>query len=468
MGRGTRDADLTTEIFTIPLEDGAHLVYAPLRGTAFVADSPAVNALADIIGDGVESAPPDFVAFLRELEIVGAGPEPRPPASRFEGEPEPTTVTLFLTTACNLRCTYCYAAAGDTTTKNMTLATARRGIDFVLANALRLGRPAIEVNYHGGGEPTVNWRVMTGSLAYAKAQASEAGLNVTAAAASNGVLTDDQIDWVVEHLNGGVSLSFDGLPEAHDQHRVTIKGLGSSERVMHTLRRFDEAGYQYAIRVTVTADQIARLPDSVEFICRSFRPARIQVEPAYQMGRWRDAPSAETTAFIDAYREAQRRANTYGRAIGYSAARVGAITNHFCGVTQDNFTLSADGNVSACFESFSEETEFADVFFYGKPDDDGGYRFDLGVLDSLRGQDLGHRPFCSGCFAKYNCAGDCYHKSLTANGPGEFTGSERCHVTRELVKDEVLARIGASGGIAWRQTPHGATCPSGSYVQETR
>jgi uncharacterized protein len=66
-----------------------------------------------------------------------------------------------------------------------------------------------------------------------------------AASASNGFLREDQIDWIVENLDGGVSVSFDGLPSSHDRHRLTAGGQGSSERVMHTLRRFDAAGYAY-------------------------------------------------------------------------------------------------------------------------------------------------------------------------------------------------------------------------------
>jgi uncharacterized protein len=277
--------------------------------------------------------------------------------------------------------------------------------------------------------------------------------------ATNGVLNDRQIDWVVGNLNGGASVSFDGLPEVQDTHRATIGGGGSSRQVMHTLRRFDDAGYSYGIRVTVTHDQITRLADSIEFICSQFCPQRIQVEPAYQLGRWRTAPSAETEEFIDAYREAQSRAGGYGQEIQYSAARVGVLTNHFCGITRDNFSLSADGNVSACFEAFSEDNEFADIFFYGKPAKDSGYRFDRSALEHLRSQTVEHHALCQGCFAKWNCAGDCYHKSLSVNGRGEFPGSERCHITRELVKDQLLSRIAASGGLVWHQPTDGEAYP---------
>lgn len=440
----------TSNIFAIPLEDRAYLVYAPLHGVAFAASQGLVAALPGVLaGDGGDE---NVVAVARELGLLR---EPVLPVTRRRGAPAPTEVTLFLTTACNLRCTYCYASAGDTPATYMTMEVAKRGIDFVIDNARREGAPFAGVNYHGGGEPSVHWNLMTESLAYARERAGD--LEVIAASAGNGVFTDRQIDWMIANLNGGISLSFDGLPEVHDQHRPTVRGTGSSGRVMHTMARFDQARYPYAVRLTVTAEQIPRLPDSIEFILSSFSPVRVQVEPAYQLGRHEGEPDAETEDFIAAFREAQSRAAPFGHELIYSAARVGTITNHFCGVTQDNFCLSPAGNVSACFEAFSEDNPFADVFFYGESGP-RGFSFDMDALDRLRGLGVEHRSFCDGCFAKWNCAGDCYHKSLATNGRGEFAGSQRCHITRELVKDQLLARIADSGGLAWRAQQDDCHC----------
>ena len=208
---------------------------------------------------------------------------------------------------------------------------------------------------------------MEDSLAYAREKATELGLAVHASTATNGVLSDKQIDWIMANLVG-VRLSFDGLPSMHDRHRLNMLGQGSSEQVISMIRRFDEANFRYGLRVTVTADQICSLPDSVEFICCQFNPQRIQVEPAYQLSRWKDAVSAETSQFIDMFRESQAGAAKWNKEIYYSAARVGLLTNHFCGITQDSFALSPDGNVSACYEVFSEENEWAPIFFYGKPE----------------------------------------------------------------------------------------------------
>ena len=225
---------------------------------------------------------------------------------------------------------------------------------------------------------------------------------------------------------------------------------------MHTMTRFEAADYPYAVRMTVTADQIPVLPDSVEFCSRGSSHDAFRLNrPTARPPRW--AAPAETEDFITAFREAQERAREYGYELFYSAARVGTLTNHFCGIARDNFCLSPAGNVSACYEAFDEKNPFAEKFFYGASDGDG-FRFEMDTLTGLRSLGVEHRPFCDGCFAKWNCAGDCYRKSLAANGCGEPAGSQRCHITRELVKDQLLTRIADAGGLVWRD-PKRHACP---------
>ncbi|MDR1675826.1 MAG: radical SAM protein, partial [Tannerella sp.] len=441
----------------IPLEDRKYLGYAPLRKAAFVGNAATVNFLADL-KDGIyrAEADPDGTTgeFFRRLEIVDAGEE-TPPNYDREGAPCPTAVSLFLTTACNLRCTYCYASAGDTVRESMPLDVAKRGIDYVVANAVRQKASTVELNYHGGGEPTVNWRTLTYSFNHARRRTQAAGLELNASTATNGMLTDRQIDWITAHLQGA-SLSCDGLPEAQDRHRVRPSGRGSSARVIHTLRRFDEAGFNYGIRMTATAELIPFMADSVDYLFSSFRTHSVQIEPAYQIGRYADQPSAETEAFLTAFREAQRRAKKHGKQITYSGARVGILTNHFCAVSQDSFALLPDGAVSSCFEACSHSNPHASVFLYGQPDEaSDGYRFDMERLGLLRRQGVQRREHCRECFAKWTCAGDCFHKAVVINGSAEeFAGTGRCHINRELTKDQILDRIAEAGGVCWHELPN--------------
>jgi uncharacterized protein len=102
---------LSAELYTIPLEHNRYLVYAPLRRAAFVTNARGVNYLAALGAKACGGAPDTdsaMVAFLRHINILDGGIESYP-ATEIAGDPEPTAVTLFLTTACNMRrhCTYC-------------------------------------------------------------------------------------------------------------------------------------------------------------------------------------------------------------------------------------------------------------------------------------------------------------------------------------------------------------------------
>ena len=448
---------LTAEVFAIRLDDSSYVIYAPLRQAAFIGNARVVEVLEDLRrgSAGAANGCQALVDLLRSLEILGSKPE-LPPHAVCQGEPEPVAVTLFLTTACNLRCTYCYASAGGAAPGFMTLETARRAIDFVAANAARRKVPYFEVGYHGGGEPTVHWEVLVGSYDYARVKAAERNMELRSSLATNGVLEDSQIDWLMANLRG-ISLSCDGLPEIHDECRRTVSGKASSQRVIHTLRRLDQAKFPYGIRLTVTAKRIATLAASVDYLFTEFHPESILVEPVYLLGRGADAASAESDAFIEAYRAASARARERGGRIHFSGARLGSLTNHFCGVSRDNFCLSAEGKVTACFEAFDEDGPHASHFFYGGPAEDAaGYVFDYAVLTRLRHLSVENREHCRACFAKWSCAGDCYYKWLAESGGGEFRGSARCHIVRELTKDQILEKICEAGGTLWHAPAGGA------------
>jgi sulfatase maturation enzyme AslB (radical SAM superfamily) len=84
------------ELFLVPLDNGCSLAYAPLRRVAFL-----------VTPEGEVPGGADLGAALAGAQEPGQSIEEEPDT------PRPTAVTLFLPTACSLRCTYCYAAAGD-------------------------------------------------------------------------------------------------------------------------------------------------------------------------------------------------------------------------------------------------------------------------------------------------------------------------------------------------------------------
>lgn len=448
-----RQDRITTDVFVIPLLD-RYLVYAPLRRAAFITNAAGVNLLYRLRQGNVQPASEEESAYLRFCqEISLTGEEGDFPISTLEwGVFKPTEVTLFLTTRCNLRCIYCYASAGDRPLAEMSLETAQRGIEFVCNNALERGKTEFGVGYHGGGEPTAHWQVLTESFAYAQRLAREKGLEVYGSMATNGILSPEQQRWIIENFRG-VNLSVDGLPEVQDFQRPALSGKPSSQVVMQTVRAFDRANFQYGIRVTVTAASVERLPQSIAYLLDNAHPKHIQVEPMYVLGRGRDNGLAvEPQAFVQAFREAKVLAEQCGVDMFYSAARVDVLTNRFCQSCGEGFSLTPQGLVSACYEVPDPGFEFAKQFIFGQYDEHRTrYEFDEEKLARLRHHTVEQIPWCQDCFCKWHCAGDCTYKARHAMGNGEFVGDPRCEITRALTLDQILEKIKQSGGAVWAE-----------------
>jgi uncharacterized protein len=295
----------------------------------------------------------------------------------------------------------------------------------------------------------MHWKLLVESHLYARGVAQSRGLRLRSSLTTNGVLTAEKRTWIVAHLDSA-NVSFDGLPEVQDANRRFPSGRGSSDIVLTTLRAFDHAGFRYSIRMTVAAEAVQRLAQSVAFLCRRFRPRAIQVEPLYRMGRGRDAADAETAAFVEAYRAARRTSPKAAKLVRFSGARLGTLTTRFCGVANDNFCVSPAGNISACHEVADERQPWAERFFYGRfSAGTSGFDFDERAYAALRAHTVDRLEHCDGCFAKWSCAGDCYYKALHWDS-AEFAGAGRCEISRALTKDQILEKIAASGGVYWR------------------
>ncbi|NNE63551.1 MAG: SPASM domain-containing protein [Gammaproteobacteria bacterium] len=452
--QATYSPTLSAEIFIIPLGEGSFVIYAPLEKSAFIGDASAVNVLKHIqLNDWNPLTPKDqsFLELLRRLSIVD-GNKKEAPNDQKDGDPLPTEITLFLSTACNLRCSYCYANAGETPLEFMDWSIAERGINFIIKNARLTKAKDITLSYHGGGEPTLNWKVLTRAWEYATQKASQNQLTLNSFVATNGVLTRFKAEWIAKHLNGA-SVSFDGLPIIQNAQRPLASGRGSFKQLDSTLRIFDHSSFKYQLRLTVTPELLPNLQKSIRFICDNYNAETIHIEPVYHEGRGKETPHVEIEQFINAYIDAEALASTKKRRVIFSAARLGVLTNHFCGVSRDSFGLTARGNVSACYEAFNEKSEYASKLIYGSFSDEEavGFEFNLDKLDRLRHRTVNNIEYCEGCFAKWSCAGDCYVKQLEYANHRSPEEPARCRITRELTLHQIVQKIQDSGGIFWHE-----------------
>lgn len=437
------DTSPFADVFCIPHENG-YIIYLPLRGLILFGNASLVNALCRA-RSGDESALAELgidealVSELfesgRHLAILSA-PKDTPAFA-------PTSVTLFLTNDCTLRCRYCYADGGHNSNE-MPFDMASAVVDEVVGNALNKGAEGISVSFHGGGDVSAAWDLLVRVRNYMRRQTTRHSLKCHTSVGLNGILNDRQRQWIIRNIDGA-TVSVDGPPDIHDSQRP-LAGGGGSYRIVHdTLKAFDRAGFPYAIRTTVTSLGVGRLEETAEHLCGQFGVRRIKAEPMYPRGRAARSdfsPPGEAD-FVEHFRRAKAVADAAGREFIYSGARMETLTSVFCRAAGDSCAITPDGWVTSCYEVLSPDDPLASRFFYGRYDPKSRrITVDEERRRALFACSVHSRPECAKCFCKWHCAGDCPAKALHYREARSPDLLDRCYINRELTKDQLIAAIG--------------------------
>jgi uncharacterized protein len=367
----------------------------------------------------------------------------------FLNEWAPISVTFSNTQKCTLRCKYCYADGGRLDDAVIQKEVADAAIDLILENAQRKSeRPSI--NFLGEGEATADWDSFCYIIDRFRAECITKNLVPHVELSTNGLFPQKRVAYISENVDQ-ITFSLDGLPSAHDAQRVLPNGKGSFELIVERIKDFDVIGKKYSLRSTATVEAVEHLSEFIEFIGSNLKTKNIHIEPVFNMAgiavTAQDTAHPEPIGFVNAFRKARQVAASFGIEIYFSGSDL-TIKEAYCGVSDArNMIVTSKGIVTSCNEVLQPSDLRSEVFQYGKWDADKK-RF---VIDGEKVRGLSkikvkNLKKCQGCFAKHNCAGDCYAKTMALHGD-IFTESytERCIVTRELLRDNLLIGLLASG-----------------------
>jgi len=429
------------DLFVIP-DEGKYILYAPLHKSLLAVNAAAVSALQEFKKGKRNAINPRSNLFKNLLSagmIVSAQDSKQAVSFRRDEVFNPSGVSLFLTTRCSMRCIYCYGKGGDSG-KVMTWKIAKAAIDWIVNHVAGQGRKNFYVNFHGGGEVTMAMGLMKKCVEYIRQQAKLKGLTVNIDAGLNGIMSAKNAEWISKNLNSA-TFSLDGLPEIQNTHRPLSNGRDSFEKVSQTLKYMDSQRFNYGIRATVTQNSLDKLAESVDFICKNFDPkGGIQVEPFFEAGRAlaNKLPPVDPQAFVRKYKEADIVAHSYGKRLKYSGARFETVTNIFCKAAGNSFAVTPDSQITSCYEVTAMDDPRAPLFFYGRLDEtDGKISFDQEKISKLLSLTVENKTYCSKCFCKWHCAGDCPAKLALAGNAWEPSDNPRCYINQELTKEQI-------------------------------
>jgi uncharacterized protein len=375
--------------FTI---NGVHIALDVYSGAVHMLDDAAFAALVDPSGAHDLGVVAEIDALTREGQLfTPLTDERREQEAAFNRDREPVVKALCLHIAhnCNLRCAYCFAGEGDYKSKKalMSLDVGMRAIDFLIKHSG--GRRNLEVDFFGG-EPTLNFEVVKGIVAYARGREAEAGKRFRFTLTTNGLLLDDEkIDYINAHMDN-VVLSLDGRKNVHDRMRKRRDGRGCYDAALANAQKLVARRGQerYYIRGTYTRENMDFGADVLHLADLGF--TQVSVEPVVAPA---DAPLSIRPEDVPAL------CAEYERLVIEMAAR-GFDFNFF------HFMLD-EGDLYPCHQFVGDED-----FCLGS--------LDKGVTNAKWQEQFNKcnihtKPECEACFAKYFCSGGCAANAFHLN-----------------------------------------------------
>jgi uncharacterized protein len=403
-----------------PRAPQAHLIESSIGQHLFVADgSRLFDADADTFGafaSAMAGERTDEVeALLARLGVsappmIDDTPLPNPPIHAF---------SLAVAQKCNLGCTYCYAQQGEfgAPAKNMDLAQAERAVDLLVNGA----EPGARLNLSFlGGEPLVNRPVLQAATLRARELATQRGLSITFSITTNGtLLTEADADFFETH-GFAVTISLDGLREAHDALRPYKGGRGSFDNVMRNVAPLlsRQRRMQVSARVTVTPKNLELRKTLDTFVAAGFHSVGFSPMLSAPSGNGEmqaDDLEIMLGEMIDCGREFERRSlagERYPFANMLNAMREirrGTHRPYPCGAGAGYLGVSADGELSACHRFVGDEEGAMGSLVDG---------IDLTRQAKWLAERHVHRQEpCRSCWARYLCGGGCHHEVIGRGRP---------------------------------------------------
>lgn len=164
--------------------------------------------------------------------------------------------TIYMTTDCNFRCSYCYEKYENTYHLN------ENSVIEILDYIFQYGDDeAINLNFMGG-EPLLKKELIYKAVDYIKCKYPSRCVKYSIT--TNGSLLDDNFISFMKENSFDIRLSFDGDKSTHDLNRTLVSGISCYEKIVENIYKIKRIGLDFTVRMTITQNTI---PHMYENIC---------------------------------------------------------------------------------------------------------------------------------------------------------------------------------------------------------
>jgi len=351
----------------------------------------------------------------------------------------PVVLTLFLTHQCNLRCTYCYIH--EKRAMKMPLEIGRQAIDL----ALTLAKDRLQISFFGG-EPLLEWDLLTTFHQYGAKRAAERGVRPIFALTTNGMMLDDERLAYLRDHDIRIGYSIDGNQQAQDATRPKAGGGSSYERTVDRLRLALKYLPDLQTISVIDPENVAYLADSVRELL-SIGCRRVTLNPNWSAD-WSDDAVREVWAeqyreiagiYVDRFRANQAVRISFIEDKIITRLKSGYAPCDQCDFGQLDFAVSTSGKIYPCERQVGSDGEEEEHMVIGTVAEG----FDRRRQSKIRRAVKKIPDECRNCALADRCANWCPCANLALTGEAGRPGGLLCFHEQLCVKwaDEAAAQL---------------------------
>lgn len=402
------------------------LVYAPLAGVFFLADTDMVQRLENAV---TSKGDKEFEELLEQLNVCSEDYK-----SRIVDDPSNFThLSILPNLICNLSCTYCYSAKGRSKTE-VDQAHLKIILDYFI-DKKRTDSSQLSIFISGGGEPLISWEKLKFLFDYSRKKADEQDFSLDIFLMTNGTLLTSDIIRELKKYEINVGVSFEILPDVQNSQR------GHYEEVSKNIQLLLYMGLVPSISSVITPLNVDRMEEMVDKVVTFYPSIRhLNFDPAMSNTLFPSTEKLEAfyRKFTRNFFVAKETSSKYGITLDCNIVRKAEkLFPRYC---QGKLCLTPEGKISIC-HSVSSPREIAyPKVVYGEINN-GRLIFDTDKFKSFIDERTYLLPQCHSCIARWHCAGGCMMYRMNYS---ETQFKTVCQFTSYAIAEILLKRLDAS------------------------
>ncbi len=348
---------------------------------------------------------------------------------------KPGAVVLFVSSACNGGCLYCYAAESHKNGKLMDFPIAKATIDEAAKKSKK-----INIVFFGEGEPTLAFPLIKKIVEYLRYKQRNTGLEFGTYLLTNGLFDKRKARWIFENIDK-ISVSCDGPADIHNITRGRSGG-GRSHALLEKNIKYFLSGNPEKIRLksVINPLSVKRQTEILEYFYRLGYRGEVLFAPFFESKQSKKNKLKPIDKdFLDNFLMAEELSDYLDIGISFiTRANDFSVKFGACGLSRSNFYVTPEGEISCCSRSISGERKNS-PFFYGVFRN-SELRINREKEKALRQRTVDHFKECEKCFLKWVCAAGCAFEHFESTGNLMKIDKTLCDKRKQEVAKYLLFR----------------------------